>query len=242
MSDWFSALAPGDSLGEAAADELEQQGFTVIPGPVSADQMSLLAHAYDAAVASATGDDIRVGSTTTRVSDLVNRGEEFDDLYIFPPLLAACRLVIARPFKLSSLLARTLRPRQPAQGLHVDLRRDWADWPLVGFILMVDEFRPDNGATCFVPGSQAWPGTPEEATADQLDAGPMPACGPAGSLLIFNGSTWHGHGANTSSAPRRSIQGFFIPRDGQAGTDFASRMTPATRGRLTPLAHHVLAL
>ena len=26
------------------------------------------------------------------------------------------------------------------------------DWPLVGFILMVDEFRPDNGATRFVPG------------------------------------------------------------------------------------------
>lgn len=38
------------------------------------------------------------------------------------------------------------------------MRRDSADWPLVGFILMIDEFRPDNGATRFVPGSHRWAG------------------------------------------------------------------------------------
>ena len=39
------------------------------------------------------------------------------------------------------------------QALHVDVGRHAAEWPLVGFILMVDDFRPDNGATRFVPGS-----------------------------------------------------------------------------------------
>jgi hypothetical protein len=107
------------------------------------------------AVASATGDDIRIGSTSTKVSDFVNRDAELDDLYVFPPLLEACCRVIGRPFKLSSLLARTLRPCSPAQELHVDVRRDSADWPLLGFILMVDEFRPDNGATRLVPGSRS---------------------------------------------------------------------------------------
>jgi Phytanoyl-CoA dioxygenase (PhyH) len=239
MSDRFGALAASGSLGEAAAGELERRGFTIIPGPVPPDKMNKLADAYDAAVASATGDDTRVGSTTTRVSDLVNRGEEFDDVYIYAPLLAACRLVIARPFKLSSLLARTLRPHQPAQGLHVDVRRDSADWPLVGFILMVDAFTPDNGATCFVPGSHHWPGMPDpNAEYPEREL----ACGAAGSLIVFNGSTWHGHTANTSNQQRRSIQGFFIPRDGQAGSDFASRMTPATRARLSPQAHYILAL
>lgn len=28
---------------------------------------------------------------------------------------------------------------------------------MVGFIFMVDEFRRDNGATRFVPGSRRWP-------------------------------------------------------------------------------------
>ena len=165
-------------------------------------------------------------------------------MYMFPPLLEACSLVIGRPFKLSSLHARTVRPCTPAQDLHVDVQRDSADWPLLGFILMVDEFRPDNGPTRFVPGSHRWPGTPADSISDLRaeHAGQVLACGRAGSLLIFNGSAWHGHAANTSSDPRRSIQGAFIPRDGRAGTDFAAGMQPETRARLGPLARQVLAL
>jgi hypothetical protein len=72
--------------------------------------------------------------------------------------------------------------------------------------------------------------------------GQVLACGDAGSLLVFNGSAWHGHSANTSSGPRRSIQGAFIPREGRAGTDFAGRMSPETRARLSPLARQVLAI
>ncbi len=80
-----------------------------------------------------------------------------DELYVFPPLLDACRRVIGGPFKLSSLHARTLRPQHtPGQGLHVDVRRDSPDWPLLGFILMIDDFRADNGATRFVTGSHRW--------------------------------------------------------------------------------------
>jgi hypothetical protein len=206
--------------------------------------MELLANAYNAAVASATGDDIKFGSTSTKVNDFVNRGAEFDDLYVFPPLLKAGCRVIGRPFKLSSLLARTLRPGSSAQELHVDVRRDSADWPLLGFILMVDEFRPDNGATRFVPGSHRWSEIPEGTLSDPWAEhdGQVLACGPAGSLLVFNGSAWHGHSANTSSAPRRSLQGALIPRDGRAETDFAARMQPETRARLGPLARYVLAL
>jgi ectoine hydroxylase-related dioxygenase (phytanoyl-CoA dioxygenase family) len=226
----------------AALSELDERGFVVIPGPVPPDRMERLISAFTTAVASATDDDIRVGSTTTRVSDFVNRGSEFDDLYVFPPLLEACRRVIGGPFKLSSLHARTVRPHMPAQELHVDVRRDSGDWPLVGFILMVDPFRADNGATRFVPGSHKWSGTPADSMSDPLTGHEVLACGSAGSLLVFNGSTWHGHSANTSSGPRRSIQGAFIPRDGRAGTDFAARMAPETRSRLTPLARHVLAL
>jgi len=227
-----------------AAAALQERGFVVLPGPGTPDGVERLADAYTAAVASATANDVRIGSTSTRVSDFVNRGAEFDALYVFPPLLEACCLVIGRPFKLSSLHARTVRPCTPAQDLHVDVRRDSGDWPLLGFILMVDEFRPDNGATRFVPGSHRWPDTPADSMSDPRaeHAGQVLACGRAGSLLIFNGSAWHGHAANRSSGPRRSIQGAFIPREGRAGTDFAAGMRPETRARLGPVARQVLAL
>jgi hypothetical protein len=241
MFDWFSTYAAGNELSIDATSELQGRGFVVIPGPIRPD---LLSCAYNAAVATATEEDIKIGSTCTRVNDFVNRGAAFDNLYVFPPLLEACCHVIGRPFKLSSLHARTLRQRSHAQELHVDVPHGSADWPLLGFILMVDEFRPDNGATRFVPGSHQWSGTPAGAISN-LRAEPdgqVLACGPAGSLLIFNGSAWHGYTANTSSSPRRSLQGAFIPRSGRAGTDFAARMQPETRARLGSAAQYVLGL
>lgn len=223
---------------------LQTSGFVVIPHAVTAERMKFLIAAYNGAVASATGDDVRHGSTSTRVSDFVNRGSAFDEVYMFPALLSACHFVIGGPFKLSSFLSRSLRPGAAAQELHADVRRDSPGWPLVGFILMIDEFRSDNGATRFVPGSHRWPGLPEHGLADVYDDHPqqMLACGPAGSLVVFNGSTWHGHTANRSDQPRRSLQGAFIPRDGLAATDFKARMERETFERLTPLARQILAL
>jgi hypothetical protein len=242
MVDWFETLAARSELSADAASELDHRGFIILPGPVPPERMESLTDAYTAAMNSASGPDVRVGSTSTRVSDFVNRGAAFDALYIFPPLLDACCRVIGQPFKLSSLQARTLRPQTPAQELHVDVQRDSADWPLLGFILMVDEFRQENGATRFVPGSHRWLSAPEGTDSDlRADRfGQVLACAPSGSLLVFNGSAWHGHTANTSDAPRRSLQGAFIPRNGQAATNFAARMQPETRARLSALARHVL--
>jgi hypothetical protein len=242
MRDWFSTLAAESSLPVDAVSDLAERGFVVLPGSVPSEDMNALVAAYSAAMTSASHEDTRVGTTSTRVTDFVNRGVEFDGVYVFPPLLEACCRIIGRPFKLSSLLARSLRPYSVAQELHVDVARDSVDWPLVGFILMIDEFRVDNGATRFVPGSHRWLSAPEDGDVRADRADQVLACGPAGSLLIFNGSTWHGHTANRSVSPRRSLQGAFIPRDGRAATDFAGRMSAATRARLAPLALDVLGV
>jgi Phytanoyl-CoA dioxygenase (PhyH) len=244
MLDWFSTLTAGRALSMEHAAALEDQGFVVLPGIMPPEQVARLARAYDATVAEATADDLKIGSTSNRVNDFVNRGPLFDALYLVSPLLEACCHVIGRPFKLSSFHARTVRPGSSSQELHVDVRRDTADWPLLGFIFMVDEFRPDNGATRFVPGSHRWANTPSAAISElRADHdGQLLACGEAGSLLMFNGSAWHGHTANRSDAPRRSLQGAFIPRGGRAGTDFAARMSTETHARLGPLAQWVLGL
>jgi ectoine hydroxylase-related dioxygenase (phytanoyl-CoA dioxygenase family) len=182
---------------------------------------------------------------TTRVTDFVNRGAGFDLLFLYEPLLAACCEVIGRPFKLSTMHARSLHANAPAQELHVDFARGGNDravnmWPMVGFIYMVDAFRPENGATCFVPGSHLWS---DASARDQLEEAPhVSACGPPGSVIVFNGSVWHGHGRNSTGEPRRSIQGAFIHREAQSGVDWAVRMRPDTLARLTPLARDLLAL
>jgi hypothetical protein len=226
------------------AGELDLRGFAVVHDAVPADDVPRLAAAYDAAVASALPADIKVGTASTRVVDFVNRGEVFDALYVCAPLLDACRQVIGPAFKLSSFHARTLHPRVPAEDLHVDVRRHSRDWPLVSFIYMIDAFTADNGATRFVPASHLWPQGPEDAgadrTADREHA--VQACGAAGSLIVFNGSTWHEHSANTTDHPRRSIQGAFTPRGGKASTDFGGRMSSDTKARLSPVARELLGV
>ena len=166
MRDWFSTLAAKSSLPVDAVSDLAECGFVVLPGPVPSEEMNAFAAAYTAAMTLASHEDTRVGTTSTRVTDFVNRGVAFDGLYVFPPLLEACCRIIGRPFKLSSLLARNLRPDSVAQELHVDVARDSVDWPLVGFILMIDDFRVDNGATRFVPGSHRWLRAPEDDDVD----------------------------------------------------------------------------
>jgi ectoine hydroxylase-related dioxygenase (phytanoyl-CoA dioxygenase family) len=181
---------------------------------------------------------------TTRVHDFVNRGAEFDELYVHPPLLEACCRVIGQPFKLSALLGRTLHPGAREQDLHVDFARDERGWPMLGFIVMIDEFRTDNGATCFVPGSHRAAATPATPAGGARAGGRRlaRACGPAGSMILFNGSVLHGHGANETARPRRSIQGAYIRSDAPSGFDLASRMRPETLSRVSVLARHVLGV
>jgi hypothetical protein len=244
MDDWFNVIAAKCALSTRAVQDLHEVGFVVIPGPVPADGLVQLAAGYDSAVASAGSDDVSIGSSTIRVHDLVNRGPEFDGLYVFQPVLEASCRIIGQPFKLSTMLARTLSPRSPAQGLHVDFKRDAKGWPMVGFIIMIDEFRSDNGATRFVPGSHKTLQSPADVMKDATAAhdSQVLACGSAGSLIIYNGSIWHGHTANQSAQPRRSIQGAFIRRKAQGCVNQRTRIRPETLGRIGGLAKYLLDL
>ena len=244
MNDWLSVIAAGDELSAGAAQALHDVGFVVIPGPVAVDGLAHLAEAYNAAVASAGSADVANGSSTTRVHDFVNRGPEFDGLYVYQPVLEACCRIISQPFRLSSLLARTLRPHTKPQALHVDFKRDTDGWTMVGFIFMVDEFRGDNGATRFVPGSHQWSTVPSDLMSDPVAdyEGQVLACGPAGSIIVYNGSVWHGHAANSTDKPRRSIQGAYIRREALSGFNLPARMRSDTLARISPLAKYILAV
>ena len=78
-----------------------------------------------------------------------------------------------------------------------------------------------------------------EGAADAHE-GQLLACGPAGSIIIFNGSVWHGHTANRSARCRRSIQGAFVPREARPAINQASRIRPETLRRVGGLAKYVL--
>jgi hypothetical protein len=51
----------------------------------------------------------------------------------------------------------------------------------------------------------------------------------------------HGHSANLSEEPRRSIQGAFIRRE-ELGTNWSTVIDDDRRARLSPVAKYLLAL
>ena len=244
MDDHFQQIRSGSTLAIQSLRQLVESGFVIIPGPTSGEAFNELTAAYDELMAVACGPDFKIGSTTTRMSDLLNHGSVFDDIYLHTPLLEACSQVIGEPFKLSSFLARTLRAGTASQELHTDLASGSEDAPLLGFILMIDSFRQENGATRFVPVSHSWTDLSPDRLLDRQakDFGEVLGCGERGSMIIFNGAIWHGHTANVTPHARRSIQGCFVRRSAPSGFDFCTRLLPAARTRMSALARYLLAL
>ena len=64
----------------------------------------------------------------------------------------------------------------------------------------LSDFTFDNGATRLVPGSRHWTDA-REPRADEVIAAEMPA----GSVLLYIGSTLHGGGANVTDAARYGL-------------------------------------
>ncbi len=244
VDDHFQQIRSGSALPSQSVRQLVESGFVIIPGPTSGDPFNELTAAYDEVMAVASGPDFKIASTTIRMLDLLHYGPVFDDIYLYPPLLEACSHIIGEPFKLSSFLARTLRAGTPAQELHSDLARDSEDAPLLGFILMIDSFRQENGATRFVPTSHNWTDLPCDRLSDTRArySGEVLGCGERGTMIIFNGAIWHGHTANVTPDARRSIQGYFVRRSARSGFDFRNRLLSAARTRMSPLARYLLTL
>lgn len=233
-----------DALPAHALESLATKGVVILPGPFASNRIAQLQAAYDATVATAAPEDIRVGRTSTRVNGFVERDPIFECLYTWPPALEAAQRVVGARFRLSAFHARTLHSGAPAQDLHVDVPRTSDAWPMLGLILMVDEFRADNGATRFIPGSHRRAELPADVLANLSANHPdeFLACGPAGSVILFDASTWHGHTGNSSASPRRSLQATFIPHTGHPATDFGARMRREDVARLSHAAREVLGL
>ena len=218
------------------AAKLQDQGFAIVSGPFNGADLDSAINAHERAVDTAQPHEIRTGGTSTRVNGLLDRAPELAAIFTHPPLLAAAAALICGPFKLSAFHARSIHAGAMAQAMHQDVAPGRDGWPLLGFIFMVDAFTVENGATRFLPASAGLtelPPGPAEANFER-------ACGPAGALLLFDGSAWHGHGANATSALRRSVQGAFIPKAAIAAIDHRHAVRPEVWAALPRKARELM--
>ncbi len=146
---------------------------------------------------------------TRHVSGLAGKSPTFaTEVMIHPLLLAVCDSVLGPSCARYQLNLAHLLERLPGAGDQF-WHRDEIVWNLVpepkpelqlASVIALVDFTPDNGATRVFPGSHRWERgrypTDDEAVAAEM---------PAGSAIVYLGSTFHGGGAHSGTEPRRGV-------------------------------------
>ena len=143
------------------------------------------------------------GHVTKRIYALFAKTRGFDELATDPLLLGVLDRVLGH-YQLSGPVGIDIGPGETPQGLHRDDVVYPIPWPHQQVVLntmwALDDFTEDNGATLIVPGSHR---TSPADRPDDADA--MVATMPAGSVMFYVGTVWHGGGANHTDERRLGV-------------------------------------
>jgi len=141
------------------------------------------------------------GFKTQRLYNVLAKTRAFDDLIDHPSLLALLDHLFEPNYLLSQAQAINITPGEDAQQLHFDDSFYKIPRPrpalAASVIWAIDEFTPENGATDIVPGSHSW-----DAETFPTREQSIPCVMPAGSMVVFLGTLWHGGGANRTTRDR----------------------------------------
>jgi ectoine hydroxylase-related dioxygenase (phytanoyl-CoA dioxygenase family) len=143
------------------------------------------------------------GLVTNRIYSLLNKTRVFDKFTVIHRVLALNDFFLDPGYNISAFHTIQINPGEKAQSLHhddgfINIPRPRAPF---GTAIMVafDPYTAENGATRIIPGSHLW-GSDRKPTEEET----IPAVCPAGSVVYFVSTLWHGGGANRSSKPRKS--------------------------------------
>ena len=140
------------------------------------------------------------GHHTVSIYNLLAHGKEFEKIPIHPNVLPVIEGVLDKECLISSLSFISIDPGEKAQPIHADDQIMPVAKPHVLFVCnsmwALTDFTEENGATRIIPGTHLADSSPEYGK--HYDS--IPAEMKKGSVLVWNGSLWHGGGANKSSA------------------------------------------
>lgn len=238
------------AITELQKQDLDELGYTILPGFMSADFHRRLASRIEELFETEgenAGSEFRKEEGARRLANLCNKGDVFLEVVTNPQLLALMEAVLGEDFKLSSLNARSADPLSDSpQPLHVDmggLPDERGPW-VCNSVWLIDEFTSENGALRAVPRSHKWGKRPQEVMEDPKGGHPdeVLITAPAGTLVIMNAHLWHGGSGNRTQRPRTALHAFYCRGD-KPQQQFQKRLLDnEVLERLTAAERRILAI
>ncbi len=189
-------------------DEIAERGYTILEGVIApgvvddlhADLLRL-EREYDVHPAPNSFE----GHSTIRIYNLLAFGARYEAIPVHTEILPIVEGVLDRGCLVSSLSSISILPGESAQPIHADDQLIPLPKPHVPTVCntmwALSDFTEANGATRVIPGSHLADGHPNYG--EHYDS--IPAEMPKGSVLVWNGSLWHGGGANSTGERRVGI-------------------------------------
>ena len=201
----MASPAPQLLDADAVCARLSDDGYAVVDGLF---EPRALARARTEATAlfetTPFGRDDFEGHKTRRIYALFAKTRAFDGAATHPLILGVLDHVLGH-YQLSAPTGIQIGPGEVAQPMHPDdaiypVARPHAEL-VVNVMWPLDDFTAENGGTRIMRGSHRWgadryPGPDDDAIVVEM---------PAGSALLYLGSTWHGGGANQTDRPRAGV-------------------------------------
>ncbi|CAN5730536.1 phytanoyl-CoA dioxygenase family protein [soil metagenome] len=187
---------------------VDRDGFTIIENAIDrdlVDELSAEIFRLEVELDARPAANPFEGTKTVRIYNLLARRSIFQAIPTHENVLPVVERVLDKGCLVSSLSSIAIGSGEVAQPLHADdmlipLPRPHV--PLVcNTMWAITDFTEKNGATRVIAGSHRHDSAPELGQSYETSAAEMKR----GSVLVFNGSVWHGGGANLTGETRVGI-------------------------------------
>jgi hypothetical protein len=214
----WAAVEPMNET-ERRLREIEERGYTLLEGAIPPATVGALQDSLERLYARQAEITGTAWGPERGLENLPAKSLLFlETVEATRPVLEIMETLLGPNLVLASLNARSSAAYTPAQGLHRDHQgqlfyerrpdgRFVSAHIYVQSIWLLDDFTPEKGATRLVPGTH----TPEagDPRPDSPFGPPIPLVAPAGTVVVFPASLWHGGGEHTAPGVRRAFHGFF---------------------------------
>ena len=199
----MSSLIASEASADGVLELLDRDGYAIVTGMLDAGEAAAIRAELGRILESVPqGRNPFEGYNTRRIYALFAKTRLLDGPATHPLVLGVLDQVLGN-YQLSAPTGIEIGPGEAAQVLH----HDDGIYPLprpheqvvVTCMWPFDDFTAENGATRLVPGSHTGvEGRPDDG---QVVVAEMPA----GSVMFYLGTLWHGGGANRTDRPRLGV-------------------------------------